>query len=133
MGTNAPPSRLEDWAKYSTMRLETRKRDGSWVATPVSLVMHDGRMFFRTYRQSGKAKRLRNFTAVRTAPCSFLGEPKADPSAGFARLLDEHEVVEVRRHLRRRHPFLHGILVPLAHRVMRYDTQHYELTIAESD
>ena len=118
-----------DWSRYKTIRLETRKRDGSWVATPVSLVVYDGRLFFRTYKQSGKAKRLKNFSEVRAAPSTFLGRPKSEPISGSARLLDERESAWVRTLLRRRHPLLHGVLVPLAHRVMRYDTQHYELTV----
>ncbi len=122
-----------DWAQHKTIRLETRKRDGTWVATPVSLVVQDGHLFFRTYKQSGKAKRLRNFSAVRAAPCSFLGTPKSDAVAGWARLLDEQDSAETRRLLRRRHPVLHGLLVPLAHKVMRYETQHYELIVAEAD
>jgi len=122
-----------DWARYKTIRLETRKRDGTWVATPVSLVTDDGRLFFRTYKQSGKAKRLRNFSAVRAAPCSFLGKPKDDALHGRARLLGEQQSTTTRRLLRRRHPVLHGVLVPLVHKVMRYDTQHYELTLAEAD
>jgi PPOX class probable F420-dependent enzyme len=122
-----------DWSRYKTIRLETRKRDGTWVATPVSLVVRDDRLFFRTYKQSGKAKRLLNFSAVRLAPCSFLGKPKGDPVEGKARLLDEVQSATTRRLIRRRHPVLHGVLVPLAHRVMRYDTQHYELTIGDAD
>lgn len=121
-----------DWGQYKTIRLETLKRDGTWVATPVSLVVHEGRLFFRTYKQSGKAKRLRNFSSVRAAPCSFLGRPLGEAREGRAHLLDERESATTRGLLRRRHPVLHGVLVPLAHRIMRYDTQHYELTIAES-
>ena len=121
-----------DWARFKTMSLQTRKRDGSWVPTPVSLVVSEGRVFFRTYKQSGKAKRLRNFSEVRAAPCTFLGRLKGDTVPGRARLLDKRESVATARLLRRRHPVLHGLLVPLAHRVMRYDTQHYELTVAET-
>ena len=122
-----------DWARCKTINLETRKRDGTWVATPVSLVQRDGRLYFRTYKQSGKAKRLRNFAAVRVAPSSFLGKPKGDATAGTARLLGPEDSLATRRLLRRRHPVLHGVLVPSLHRVMRYDTQHYELTLAQSD
>jgi PPOX class probable F420-dependent enzyme len=126
-------SAIEAWSRFKTMRLETRKRDGSWVATPVSLVAGDGRLFLRSYRQSGKAKRLRNFPDVRAAPSSFLGKPKGTAVPGVARLLDERESAAVRKLLRRRHPVLHGAMVPLVHRIMRYDTQHYELSIAEAD
>ena len=126
------PSIALDWTNHKTIRLETRKRDGTWVATPVSLVTRGDRLFFRTYKQSGKAKRLRNFADVRAAPCTFLGKPTGHAVSGSARLLDEGESVTTRRLLRRRHPMLHGVLVPLVHRVMRYHTQHYELTLAEA-
>lgn len=122
-----------DWSHCKTIRLETKKRDGTWVATPVSLVVHDGGLFFRTYKQSGKAKRLRNFSAVRVAPCSFLGKPKGESVAGESRLLNEPQSSAIRRLIRRRYPVLHGALVPLAHRLMRYDTQHYALTLADAD
>jgi PPOX class probable F420-dependent enzyme len=133
MNVDANTQRLEMLARHKTMLLETRKRDGSWVATPVSLVMHNGRVLFRTYRQSGKAKRLHNFSEVRATPCTFLGKPQGDAVEGRARLLDERESELARTLLRRRHPFLHGVFVPLTHRVMRYTTQHYELTVAETD
>ena len=121
-----------DWSRQKTIQLETRKRDGSWVATPVSLVVHDDRLFFRTYRQSGKAKRLRNFSAVRVAPSTFLGRPKGASVEGHAHRLDATGSATARALLRRRHPLLHGVAVPLVHRVMRYDTQHYELTLADA-
>jgi PPOX class probable F420-dependent enzyme len=121
-----------DLADQKTILLETRKRDGTWVATPVSLAASDGHLFFRTYRQSGKAKRLRNFSEIRVAPCTFLGKPRGDAVNGRAHLLDEGQSAMTRRLLRRRHPVLHGVLVPLIHRVMRYDTQHYEFTVADA-
>ena len=40
---------LEDLAGRHTVLLETRKRGGSWVGTPVSIAGADGRAFFRTY------------------------------------------------------------------------------------
>lgn len=95
-----------------TVSLETRKRDGTWVATPVSLAAHDGHLYFRTYRQSGKAKRLRNFADVRVAPCTFLGKPRGPAVGGCAQKLDADGSATARRLLRRGHPVLHGLLVP---------------------
>jgi hypothetical protein len=45
-----------------------------------------------------------------------------------ARLLDGDEARRAGRMLARTHPLLQGLLVPLAHRLMRYQTLHYELT-----
>ena len=33
-----------DWTSFKTILLETRRRDGSWVPSPVSLVVEDGRV-----------------------------------------------------------------------------------------
>jgi hypothetical protein len=45
------------------------------------------------------------------------------------RLLGEDEAKPVRRMLARKHPFQQGFAVPLLHRVKRYKTLHYELTL----
>lgn len=41
--------------------LQTRKRDGSWVDTPVNIAVHGDRAYFRTRGRASKNKRLRNF------------------------------------------------------------------------
>lgn len=51
-----------------TVILETRKRDGTWVATPLSLVLDGDHAYFRTYDASGKYKRLRNYPEIRLTP-----------------------------------------------------------------
>jgi len=45
-----------------------------------------------------------------------------------ATLLDGEQADVAASALARRHPVLQGILVPLAHRVLRYQTMHYELS-----
>ena len=44
-----------------------------------------------------------------------------------ARRLEGDEARRAARTLRRRHPVLQGIVVPLAHRLLRCGTAHYEL------
>ncbi len=43
-------------------------------------------------------------------------------------MLDDEESAYAARLLARKHPILHGILVPLAHRLKGYKTVHVELT-----
>jgi PPOX class probable F420-dependent enzyme len=119
-----------DWAGTRTVLLETRRRNGQWVATPVSLVVDGGRAFFRTYDAAGKAKRLRNFPDVRVAPCTLRGRPTGPAVPGTARLLSGPEAEHARTLLARRHPVLHGMLVPWTHRRKGWTTLHYELDIA---
>lgn len=55
--------------------LQTRKRDGSWVDTPVNIAVQGDRAFFRTPGKASKNKRLRNFPEVRIRPCTWSGRP----------------------------------------------------------
>lgn len=114
-----------------TVLLETRRRDGTWVPTPVSLARDGGRLYFRTYDVAGKAKRLRNFPEVRVTPCTLLGKVKgaAVSATGSARLLEASEAAGARRLLGRQFPLLHGMAVPAAHRLKGWTTLHYELRL----
>jgi PPOX class probable F420-dependent enzyme len=120
-----------DWSSAPSVLLETRRRDGTWVPTPVSLVTDGGRLYFRTYDASGKAKRLRNFPEVRVAPATMRGRPLGSARPGYARLLRGEEAQHVRELLARRFPLLHGRLVPWMHRRKGWTTLHYELVLDE--
>ena len=123
---------LDSLGRQRTVLLETRKRDGSWVGTPVSLVVSDGRAWFRSYDASGKAKRLRNFPQVRVAPSTMRGRPTGPAVAGTARLLSQAEAGPVRALLAAKHPWLHGRIVPALHRRKGWTTLHYELRLEQS-
>jgi PPOX class probable F420-dependent enzyme len=74
-------------------------------------------------------KRLRNNPAVEIAPSNARGTPTGPGLHARTRLLD-HGSAEDRhaaRLLRRKYPFLQGVLVPLTHKVVRTRTLHYEL------
>jgi hypothetical protein len=120
---------IDTLGRQRAVLLETRKRDGSWVGTPVSIVVADGRAFFRTYDASGKAKRLRNFAGVRVAPCTLRGRPTGPSVAATARLLDDDEAARVRALLAGKYPWLHGRIVPALHRRKGWRTLHYELEL----
>jgi uncharacterized protein len=120
---------LDTLGRQRTVLLETRKRDGSWVGTPVSIVVAGGRAYFRTYAESGKAKRLRNFPDVRVAPSTLRGRPTGPTVAGTARLLDDVDSDRARGLLATKHPWLHGRMVPEWHRLKGWTTLHYELEL----
>jgi PPOX class probable F420-dependent enzyme len=120
---------IDTLGRQRTVLLETRKRDGTWVGTPVSIVVADGRAFFRTYDASGKAKRLRNFPEVRVAPSTLRGKPTGPSVTATARLLDDDQAVRVRALLAGKYPWLHGRLVPAVHRRNGWRTLHYELEL----
>ena len=123
---------LDSLGRQRTVLLETRKRDGSWVGTPVSLVVSGGHGYFRSYDAAGKVKRLRNFPEVRVAPSTMRGRPTGPAVPGQARLLSAAEAEPVRALLAAKHPWLHGRIVPALHRRKGWTTLHYELTLEQS-
>ena len=74
-----------------------------------------------------KVKRIRNEPRIELAPCTPRGRPTGPAVPATARRLDGEEARRAARALRRRHPLLQGVLVPLAHRVMRTGTAHFEV------
>lgn len=110
-----------------TILLTTYKRDGTAVSTPVSVAFDQDRAFFRSYDKAWKTRRLRRIPAVDVAPATFRGRVTGPHLRGTARLLEGDDAHTAARALARRHPVLQGALVPMMHRVLRYQTMHYEL------
>ena len=122
------PAQLQPFVRQGTILLQTKKRDGRWVPTPVSIAVDGDRAYIRTYAGAGKSKRLRNFPEVRFCPSTVRGAPTGAMLHARARLLDADEAHAAARLLSRKYPVLHGFFVPLAHRIKRTSTLHYELS-----
>ena len=123
--------RLAPFVEQKTALLTTFRRDGTPVPTPLSVAVDGDHAYVRTYEKAGKSKRLRNNRHVELAPSTTRGTPTGAPVPAEARRLDAAEDRHAARLLRRKHPLLHGILVPLLHRVGRAKTGHtvhFELT-----
>ena len=101
------------------------QRDGSWVSTPVNLVVDGDQVDFRTWSRAGKAKRLRNFPEVRFAASDWRGRAHGPQLCGTARLLAGSEDRRVGALINKRYPLLQGVAVRFGHKLMRYQTQHY--------
>ncbi len=110
-----------------TILLTTYKRDGTPVATPVSVAFDGERPFFRSYDKAWKTRRLRRNPAVQAAPSTLRGKATGPAIRARATLLDGEQARVAARALARQHRVLQAILVPTAHRLMRYRTLHYEL------
>jgi len=110
-----------------TILLTTYRRDGTPVETPVSIAFESGRAFFRSYDKAWKTKRLRNNPHVEVAASTLRGKRTGPLIHARAALLDGEQARIAAKALARRHRLLQAILVPLAHRLMHYQTMHYEL------
>ncbi|GAA1702977.1 PPOX class F420-dependent oxidoreductase [Fodinicola feengrottensis] len=119
---------LAAFQRQKTVLLRTRKRDGTWVGTPVNIAVEGELAYIRTYEKAWKSKRLRNFPDVQVCASTVRGVPTGPYVLARARLLAGSEAKAAARRLARKHPLLHGVGVPMAHKLMRTRTLHYELS-----
>jgi len=122
---------LARFVRQKTIALTTYRRDGTAGSTPVSIAVDGDRAYVRSFEKSVKTRRLRRNPAVEVAPSTALGRLTGPAIAGRMRRLDGEESRRAARLLARKHPFLHGVFVPLAHRAFRRTktgrTVHFEL------
>jgi len=121
---------LEPFVRQWAVLLVTYKRDGTPVGTPVSIAVEGDLAFVRTWDTAWKFRRIRNNPEVEVVPSTARGKPTGPAIRARARVLDGEESAHAGRLLARKHPILHGLLVPLAHRLRGNKTMHIELTSA---
>lgn len=124
---NDVPQALEPFVRQWAVLLTTYKRDGTPVGTAVNIVVEGDHAYFRTWDTAWKFRRIRNNPEVEIAPCTPSGRQTGPAIHARARILEGKESAHARRLLARKYPFLHGIMVPLAHRLLGYRTMHLEL------
>ncbi|MFK4223962.1 PPOX class F420-dependent oxidoreductase [Streptomyces sp. NPDC019890] len=120
---------LTPFDKQWAVLLTSYKKDGTGVGTPVSIAVEGDHAYVRTYAKAGKARRMRNNPEIEIAPCTALGKPTGPPVKARVRLLDRssEEYRHAAKLLAHKHPFMHGALVPFAHKVKRDTTLQYEV------
>jgi uncharacterized protein len=82
---------VEDVRAHKRALLVTYRRDGTPVPTPVWAAEANGRLYVRSERASGKAKRLRRDPRMLVAPCTVRGKPLGAPFEATARMLSHGE------------------------------------------
>ncbi len=82
---------LASFSHEQFLNLETYKRSGQPVATPVWFVQDGNRLYVRTGADSGKVKRIRNRPQVRFATCDARGALKGAWLAARAHLANGDE------------------------------------------
>jgi len=75
---------LDQFLDQKYINLETYKKDGTPVRTPVWFVIDNDLIYVITRESTGKVKRLKNNHDVRIVLCSFKGEPKNEWIEGKA-------------------------------------------------
>src|ERR1700752_4995680 len=85
MSTNS----LTQFANQKYLNLETWRKTGKPVATPVWFAEENGTLYIYSLANAGKVKRIRNNPKVRIVPCDMRGNPKGEWVEAKARILDE--------------------------------------------
>ncbi|MEW2328210.1 PPOX class F420-dependent oxidoreductase [Micromonospora chersina] len=130
------PAPAPGWAplvRQKTVVLTTFKRDGTPVPTAVSVAVAGERAYVRSFEKAWKTRRIRNNPHVTLVPSTALGKPTGEAVNAVARRLTGAEYRAASWALVRKHPLLHGVLVPLTHRLGRARTGrtvHFALTPA---
>ena len=71
-----PDSRLGQFADQKYISLQTFRKSGQGVKTPVWFVLHNNAFYAYTEADSGKVKRIRNNPRVQVAVCTMRGDVK---------------------------------------------------------
>ena len=119
---------LEPLAREKYVLLTTFRRDGTGVGTPIHVAVEGDRAYFRTWDTTWKLKRIRNNPEVQVTPSTFRGRPTGPGFRARARILVGEESARAGALISRKHPILHGYLIPLVHRFRGNETMHVELT-----
>jgi PPOX class probable F420-dependent enzyme len=134
--TTAASPALGRFVRQKTVLVTTYRRDGRPVGAPVSLAVDRDHAYLRSFEKAGKTRRIHNNPRVDIAPSTTRGRPTGPAIQATARRLEGAEARRAARLLARKHPVLHGVLVPLTHRLGRAKTGktvHFQLTPLEHD
>ena len=71
------PQAISRFEGENVISLETYRRNGEPVRTPVWFLEENGILYVHTDDSTGKVKRIRRNPKVRVAPSHFRGKPKA--------------------------------------------------------
>jgi len=77
--SSSPSDRISMLSGHAYLNLETYRRNGKAVTTPVWFTVDDDKtVYVVTRTETGKVKRLRSNSTVRVAPCNLRGQPKGE-------------------------------------------------------
>lgn len=83
--------KLSQLSKFKYINIETFRKNGTGVGTPIWFIVYQGLIYFRTDAKSGKVKRIRNNPHVRIAPCDIRGNLKGSWFDGKVYFADSAE------------------------------------------
>jgi PPOX class probable F420-dependent enzyme len=95
--------KLTPFANQKYISVESYRKNGTPVATPVWFVEDGGVIYIYSLQNAGKVKRIRNNPRVRIAPCDIRGRITGQWVEAEARLLDAAGAGNAHRLLNRKY------------------------------
>jgi PPOX class probable F420-dependent enzyme len=95
--------KLAPFARQNYIALETFKKNGEGVKTPVWFVLHNDAFYIYTEADSWKVRRIRNNPRVRVAACSVRGTVKGPWLDGTAAAVEGDERIDADKRLDRKY------------------------------
>ena len=102
-------SKTGQFAKQKYLNLESYRKTGAAVATPVWFVQDGDELYIYSLAEAGKVKRIRNNPRVRVMPCDFRGGPKGEWVEATARIIDGVEAEKAQRLLDKKYGLMKRI------------------------
>jgi PPOX class probable F420-dependent enzyme len=102
--------KLAQFSKQKYVNLETFKKSGQAVRTPLWFVEENGVLYMRTPAASAKVRRIRNNPHVRVVPSDVRGNPLGLWQDGEARLIDADEAKWVNDLIKRKYGLLKRLI-----------------------
>ena len=90
---------IDQLKKQQYLNLETVRKSGVTVRTPVWFVQDGETVYIRTVANSGKVKRIRNNGLVNMAPCKMDGALLGDWFPAVAREVKDEDIAQKVDHL----------------------------------
>lgn len=97
---------LAAFSRHRYLSLETYRRTGQAVATPVWFVVDRDVIYVYSLATAGKVKRIRNNPRVRIAPCDARGRLTGAWVEGTARIVDERHAAQAHDLLRAKYGWM---------------------------
>ena len=100
------PDPIAQFARAKYLNLETFRKTGAGVRTPVWFATDEDVFYTYTLPDAGKAKRIRNNPKVRIAPCDMRGNLRGAWVDARARICADSEAAHGQELLRRRYGWM---------------------------
>lgn len=107
---SAAGDKLSQFTGKKYISIETYRKTGDPVRTPVWFIEENGELFVRTDSSTGKIKRIRNNPRVRVAVCSARGTPNGSWVDGEARMIGPESLEHIFSLLKKKYGMAYRII-----------------------